>query len=130
MKIKVYQYIARKLNQIENLRSNPLLRESVYSPDVELLELEQWVRKNGPSGSGIDDGTRLENSSSNRIALKTSFHHMNENGFYDGWTNHILIVKPDLALGFDLHITGQDRNQIKDYLGDVYTTWLNEEVEQ
>jgi hypothetical protein len=52
---------------------------------------------------------------------------MDENGYYDGWTNHKLIVKPELSeSGFDLHITGPDKNFVKDYLYDLFDHILSE----
>lgn len=79
------------------------------------------VRDCMPSGSGIDCGTTLDLDASNGNALRFtfSFHHMDENGFYCGWTEHKLVVKPAFE-GFNLHITGPDRNQIKDYLYQIY----------
>jgi hypothetical protein len=53
---------------------------------------------------------------------------MNETGFYEGWTEHTIRVKPSLAWGFDLSISGPDRDGIKDYIADVFAWWLNEEV--
>jgi len=53
---------------------------------------------------------------------------MNENGYYDGWTDHVIHVTPSLTQGFSLRITGTNRNGIKDYLVDIYGTWLDEEV--
>jgi len=55
---------------------------------------------------------------------------MNEHGFYDGWTEHRITVKPSLAFGFELTISGRDRNEIKDYLSDVFYLWLREETEE
>lgn len=71
-----------------------------------------------PSGSGIDSGTTVDlaRSTPNRVVLQTAFHHMNDGGMYDGWTEHTIIVRPDLLSGFVLRITGPNRNEIKDYL--------------
>ena len=50
--------------------------------------------------------------------LYTHFHHMNDGGFYDGWTEHSVVVTPSLVYGFDTRITGRDRNDIKNYIGE------------
>lgn len=92
----------------------------------------RWTERLGdlasslPSGAGIDCGTTidLERSTPNRIILALSFHHMDDGGMYDGWTDHEIWVRPDFALGMTLRITGRDRNGIKDYLGDVYAEAL------
>ena len=49
---------------------------------------------------------------------------MNEYGAYVGWTEHDVIVTPAFD-GFNLRVTGRDRNQIKEYIGDVFHTWLS-----
>lgn len=53
---------------------------------------------------------------------------MNENGMYDGWTEHKAIIKPSLVFGLDLKITGRDRNGIKEYLHDTFMQALTDEV--
>jgi hypothetical protein len=78
-----------------------------------------------PSGSGIDNGTILDDTSKpDKLVFSFGFHHMNEAGYYDGWTEHKAIVTPSLCDSFNLRITGRDRNQIKDYLYDVFSQWL------
>ena len=86
------------------------------------------IIKNGPSGAGIDCGTKLDDSSTgDKLVLVVEFHHMNDNGYYDGWTGHKIIVTPSLMHGIDLKITGRNKNDIKEYLYDIYAQWLNEE---
>lgn len=84
--------------------------------DEILLMLEEL-----PHGSGLDNGVSLQlvESSSKKIIFTFSYHHLNENGYYDGWTEHKLIVTPSFQ-GFDLLITGNDKNDVKDYLYDVF----------
>lgn len=74
-----------------------------------------------PSGSGIDNGTQYDivECNSEKIVFLTAYHHMNENGFYDGWTEHKIIVRPSFD-DINIRITGRDRNAIKDYLHDVF----------
>lgn len=96
-----------------------------------LLDLEKKL----PSGSGIDTGTHIILESRKNYAecevdkfgfvLQTAFHHMNEHGMYDGWTEHQVRVKPTFV-GIDLRISGRDRNQIKEYLYQVYELALTE----
>ena len=54
---------------------------------------------------------------------------MNENGMYDGWTEHKIVITPDLLHGFNLSIGGRNRNEIKDYLHEVYSAALAEEFD-
>jgi hypothetical protein len=73
-----------------------------------------------PSGSGFDAGTTidLDRSTVHRLVFRTSFHHMDESGFYDGWTEHVVRVRPTFDGGFDITISGRDRNRIKEYIHD------------
>jgi hypothetical protein len=74
-----------------------------------------------PGGSGFDAGTQLdsERSTSDKLVFNTAFHHMNENGFYDGWTHHKVIIKPAFN-GVHMSITGPNRNAIKDLIADAF----------
>lgn len=83
-----------------------------------------------PSGSGIDNGTRLEESAckSDKLVFTLGFHHMNENGMYNGWTEHVLTVTPSFD-GIDLHFSGRNRNEIKEYLHATYHYALTQEIE-
>jgi len=76
-----------------------------------------------PHGSGIDSGVKFDwhKSTSERLIFTLGFHHMDENGYYDGWTEHELIITPSLQFGYNLRITGRNRNDIKDYLHDLFT---------
>lgn len=78
--------------------------------------------KNLPHGSGLDAGCSFdfENSKPDKLIFLTSFHHLDENGMYSGWTYHKIIIVPSLAFGYEIKITGKDRNQIKDYLGQLF----------
>ena len=84
-----------------------------------------------PSGSGIDAGSSIdtEKSKPDRIVINLSFHHMTEHGVYDGWTEHEIIATPSLAFGFNVRVTGRNRNDIKAYLGDIFAWSLDEDIE-
>ncbi len=117
MKKKLYQEIAQICGA--NHRTNGTHKGKIW-------ELQKLL----PSGSGIDSGTKIDASESNdnKIVLLCDFHHMDENGYYSGWTNHKVIITPAFN-GINIRITGRDRNSIKDYLHEVYDCALNEMVE-
>ena len=92
--------------------------------DIARTRLDQLVNML-PSGSGIDSGTKLISASASRIVLECSFHHMNENGYYDGWTEHRITVRPTFD-SLDINISGRNRNDIKEYLHEVYALALSE----
>jgi len=80
-----------------------------------------WLQDQLPSGSGIDSGTKIniDATTEDKVVLDLSFHHMDEHGHYDGWTQHCVIVRPAFE-GLSIRITGRDRNQVKDYLHQVF----------
>lgn len=92
--------------------------------------VETLCYDHGPSGSGIDAGTKIDWDASriDRIVLVTAFHHMDQHGVYKRWTDHTVVVTPSLARGFDLRITGENLHEIKDYLHEVYSEWLGSPI--
>lgn len=120
MERKLYQHIAACLQAMRNCEQ---------SGNTEWLQrhrdtIESLVSNHMPSGSGIDNGTQFDfdASSPNKLVFITAFHHMNDAGMYSGWTDHTVVVTPDLASGYNIRITGRDRNAIKDYLADTFST--------
>jgi hypothetical protein len=91
-----------------------------------LSQLERTL----PSGSGIDCGTKIaiDKSNADRVVLTFSYHHMNEAGFYEGWTEHTAIIRPAFN-GLNIRITGSNRNDCKEYFHEVYHHDLQAEVE-
>lgn len=88
------------------------------------------VNNHMPSGSGWDNGTsiNLDESSGDRLRLYGAFHHMDEHGSYDGWTDHTIDVTASLAFGVVVSVHGQNRNDIKDYLGEMFRHILGSEL--
>ncbi len=82
-----------------------------------------------PSGSGIDNGTVIVEIDDDRIVLLCDFHHMNEHGMYDGWTEHKITARCGFYLGITVSVSGRDRNEIKDYLAETYQYALSRTVE-
>jgi hypothetical protein len=74
-----------------------------------------------PHGSGLDAGVHFDwkTSTPDKLIFKFSFHHM-EDGYYDGWTDHQLILTPAFHTEYNIKITGEDRNDIKDYLYELF----------
>lgn len=100
---------------------------------------DEWFRKHTemltalvsdhmPRGSGIDIGTSLDldRSTGDKLVFATSFHHMDEYGGYDGWTNHTIVIRPSLAHGYSLRIDGRDRAGIKEHLADTFSQALSQ----
>jgi hypothetical protein len=84
-------------------------------------ELES-IFKALPSGSGLDKGVNfdLKGSKPEKLIFTFEYHHMND-GYYSGWTSHTMVLTP--AFGdYSIDIKGQNKNQIKDYLYDIFST--------
>lgn len=74
-----------------------------------------------PHGSGLDNGVRFDwiDSKPDRLIFVFEYHHMKD-GYYVKWTNHKLVITPSFQSGLKLHITGDNYNEIKDYLYDLF----------
>jgi len=87
-----------------------------------------------PTGSGIDAGTTIafEECRWNKIVFNSAFHVMDDRGFYDGWIEFKVIVRPSFG-GFDLKIEPLQRkryfdNHVHDYVFDVFHDALDSEI--
>lgn len=100
-------------------------RDMAMQHEASINAIEQYL----PRGSGIDAGTTFDSARSGASVLRfnTSFHHMDQHGGYDGWTEHLVTVRPAFE-GLDIVVTGRDRNQIKDYLHDTFRQALTQNV--
>ncbi len=127
MKTPIFQSIAKKIQARQNCINSKNYSKWCKHENA-ILDL---IKQTAPSGSGIDCGTKIELdlSNENKLVFNLSYHHMNENGMYDGWTEHQVIVTPSLTQQFQIRITGKDRNEIKDYLRETYAIWLSQETE-
>ena len=133
---KVYEAIAETLERIETCQENArkgyghkeVLKSNLESADALLAEMEFELL---PSGGGFDSGTKINRSKSHaeKLVFETSFHHMNDVGYYDGWTSHTVTVLPSLSMKFRLRIGGRDRNEIKDYIHETFDLMLNQRIE-
>jgi hypothetical protein len=83
-----------------------------------------------PHGSGFDCGCKFdyERSKPDRLVITTEYHRMDDNGFYDGWTSHDVIVTPSLSSWYDIRITGKDRNGWKEYAYQEFDYCLTQEI--
>lgn len=132
---KLYQAIASRLSAIVNcnatldsLSSAPQACERASEwIDKHTEKIEDLVKENLPRGSGFDSGTKFDfdKSHPNKLVFKADFHHMDDNGFYCGWSEHEVIITPDFVGGFKMKVTGRDRRQIKDYIADTFHHCLN-----
>ena len=120
--MKLYKYLANQLSRIAYMERNDRDQDA----DDIRSTVDDFVKANFPRGSGFDAGTHLDwdKSTTSKLVFRTEFHHMNDVGYYDGWTQHEVIVKPSFLFDCDIRITGRDRNQIKDYIDEVFNNTL------
>lgn len=88
-----------------------------------------WIaRELLPSGSGVDNGTRidLDASTGEKLVLHAAFHHMDEGGGYDGWTEHPVTVRASLVYDLDIRIGGRNRNGVKEHLHELISHALSQ----
>lgn len=92
--------------------------------------IENLVREHLPSGSGFDSGTTidLDKSTGEKLVFHTSYHHMTEHSYYDGWTEHDVVVIPSLIHKFITKITGRNRNDIKEHISETFAAALDIQV--
>lgn len=123
--MKVYQRIASLLLAIENCAKSGNDEWSVRHTAT----LDDIIKNELPSGAGWDAGTTLDGRSTpEKLVFFGSFHHMDQHGGYDGWTDHTITVTASLVHDIKLKISGRDRNEIKDYLHELFHDALTKEV--
>lgn len=106
-------------------------RKGVSTQQLEAMDAAiDAIMSTAPHGSGFDMEATLDlTSKGDRLVINMAFHHMDDNGYYDGWTEHSIIVTPTLDhVGFNLRITGRDKREIKEYIAETYYHWLSEEA--
>ena len=127
---KMIEHLASAVNAYHNGKA----RGNTEWTNKHSDRVERMCKDVLPHGSGIDSGCTIDldecGADGERIVIHTSYHHMNDSGMYDGWTEHAVICKPSFVHTIDLRITGRDRNGIKEYLYDVFRTVLTAQVHE
>lgn len=122
--------VYKQLATLVQARRNCLATNNTewFEKHTELIRL--LIRDFMPSGSGWDHGTTLDldKSHGDKLVFGGAYHHMNDAGYYDGWTQHHVTVKPSLQFGYCIRIDGSNRNDIKDYLVDTFAQALETQV--
>jgi len=126
MKRTIAEQVAHKLAALRNCQNGTVLNEEWERRHADDIA---DIIKEGPSGSGWNCGTTLDEDKSepNKLVFFGSYHHMDEMGGYDGWTDHVITVRPDFVHKLDIKISGRDRNDIKEDLHQLFYFWLTSE---
>lgn len=72
------------------------------------IEIIEELTSRFDTGSGFDGKAELilDESHKNKLVFIIPYHHMDEAGYYDGWSKLKVVVTPDLAFGTSIKITG------------------------
>jgi len=70
----------------------------------------------------------FDESNGEKLLMWMEYHHMNEQGMWDGWESYSIRVKGSLQFGTDIYIGGRDRHDVKEMLYDTIGMWLNTPV--
>ena len=126
---KIYQKIA----SLQIARLNCIKNDNGDWVEKHTESLRDLMSKSGPSGSGIDNGTTFdyEKSMGEKLIFHSSFHVMNDEGYYTHWIDFYVVVVPSLCFGFDIKIKGNfgKDQDIKDIIHDRFDSFLRSEIE-
>ena len=114
---RFYNELAQTIQFYKNTLDRKEYEWNFYA-ELRIKRLESHL----PSGSGLDNGSKinLDLSTPQKIVIDTTFHHMDKNGYYDGYTTHCIIITSCLQHGYKIHVTGRNKNNIKEYLYSLF----------
>jgi len=123
--------IAQRLASLVTARENCIVSCNNWRTNHE-NNIRALVREYLPHGSGFDAGAELmlepeklvgyrspQASNSEKLVFVTSFHHMDEHGAYDGWSDMTIVVTPSFS-GINVTVRGKDRDGIHEYAAEVF----------
>ena len=96
--MKVYQKMARLVDW------NPTGSYIISKNE----QMEDLVKNYLPSGSGFDGDISIdEKSTDEKIIIRVEYHHMDINGFYDGWSTFKVIITASMAYNYCVQVKGE-----------------------
>lgn len=95
----LFRLIAQQVDYSKQANANPRHTYALES-----------LMKHMPSGSGIDSGTKLllEESSNTELVFQVDYHHMNQSGYYCGWSTRKIVITPSLTSPYCMDFRGED----------------------
>ena len=134
--MKLYQKIIQTTKALESCEEKGMI--DAYDNHYKTL---QNIHKNYlPSGSGFDGEMNIESATDSKLIIRFDWHILNDNGYYDGWLDLLLIMTPNLSNNFDMKIkwytNGNDKRKvekykslIEDFLYDEWYYILTQEID-
>jgi hypothetical protein len=127
MQKPLYSKIASALQAYNNCIKSDALhpREAIWL--ARLTNLKDIL----PAGSGFNSGSYLDIDAStpDKLVFVTSFHYMNDSGYYDSRSDHTVIVTPSLIFGFNTRISGVNQKGIKEYIHERFCEVLSQDFD-
>ena len=100
-------------------------------------QMEDLVKNYLPSGSGFDGDISIdEKSTDEKIIIHVEYHHMDINGFYDGWSTFKVIITASMAYNYSMQVKGESVVRkyfyhvgFDDFVMSVFRDCLDKEME-
>jgi len=127
----VAQIIAREIERLERVMKDPAHPNYQKNRDDARATIEHAEREHLPSGSGFDSGCEVdrEKSGPEKLVIRVPFHHMDENGGYDGWEHYVVIATPSFhGDGLTIVVKG-GRKDHREYVADQVGYDLAQELQ-
>lgn len=105
MKIRLYQAIVfNGMSRMHCAKNGNLEWEKIWNE--RLNELQELL----PSGGGLDSGIFIirDTITAHNFVLTGKYHHMNEQGYYDGWYHWNAVVRPSFLSEIEVDIEWVD----------------------
>jgi len=128
MNRKLYQEIAILIKARFDLT---LKQNNQYIVNFE-DKIKTLTKEHFPSGSGFDGFYFFDlEYRPNTLVFFAEFHHMNDVGYYDGWSTMKAVIKPDITSGIDFKLTGINRKyrHLKDDFEEMIYSFLTKDIE-
>jgi len=123
--MKLYREIASTLEALRFCQQAGDRKEWEERHSSRLREMQEML----PSGSGIDSGCKIDfGSPKGKIVIVSSYHKMDENGYYCGWFPLTATVSPSLTQDFELTIRGKGLKDDLEYLYETFDFALHQDV--
>jgi hypothetical protein len=128
MRTQVYKEFASRINALVNCDKSG--NHEWADRHSEAIRMLLGVM---PSGGGIDSGVRLDHdkTTGEKLVFSSSYHLMDESGYYVRWIDFQVIVTPSLQFGFNVNVRGNfGRDQdTKNYLIELFDEHLRQEID-
>lgn len=88
-----------------------------------------------PSGSGFDSGSRflIDDSHAKKLTFESSYHHMNNEGFYTHWIEFQVVITPEFRT-FKLKIVNKSLRRMdredREYFEEVFAESLMQDFQR